>query len=156
MCYNQGMNDHPAARLLVYVLFALLVISSVILAMPGAFSPNKESHTTDMEGHPLPPNQHRFRLNQTISIRGIPFTFTKVDSDNRCPENEQCVTRGHAVLIMHINTSSTEEDITLDTNMATLYAPFSISVISLTPTPTKGDQNTEAVIEIDDTSSDNQ
>lgn len=149
------MNGHPAARLIVYILFALLVVSSVILAMPGAFSPKGVGHTTDDMGKPLPEGQHRFHINQTISIRGIPFTFTKVESDNRCPEGDQCVTAGHAVISMHINTSATEEDVSVDSNAPTVFAPFSIRIVSLSPTPTTGDESTEAIIEVLDTSSTN-
>lgn len=145
------MNGHPILRFFVYALFALLVISSVMLAMPGAFSPARD-HNKDTAGIALPEGQHRFRLNQTVSVRGISFTLTKVESDDRCPEGTQCMVRGSATLVMHVNTSATEEDIRIDTNMPTLYALFSIRVVSLTPIPTNGDVATEAVIEILDTS----
>lgn len=148
------MNGHPAARFFVYLLFALIVISSIMLAMPGVFSPAKDSHTTDAMGVPLPVGQHRFHLNQTISIQGIPFTLTRVVSDNRCPTGTQCFTAGHAVIMMHITTSATEEDINVDSNSPTIYAPFSIRLVSLSPTPTTGDASTEAIIEIHDTSAD--
>jgi hypothetical protein len=147
------MNEHPVIRFSVYALFALLVVSSVILAMPGAFAPAKNDHTKDAMGTVLPEGQHRFKLNQTVSIRGISFTLTKVESDSRCPEATQCFAAGEAVLTMHVNTSSTEEDIRINTSTPTLYAPFSVRIVSLTPIPTTGDANTEAVIEIVDTSS---
>lgn len=150
------MNGHPNARLIIYLLFALLVVSSVILAMPGAFSPSGAGHATDDMGKPLPVGQHRFHINQTISVLGIPFTFTKVASDNRCPTGEQCITPGHAVITMHVNTSATEEDISVDSDTPTVFTPFSIRIVSLSPTPTTGDESTEAIIEILDMTNTNQ
>jgi hypothetical protein len=150
------MNGHPSARLIVYILFALLVISSVILAMPGAFSPTRSNHMVDTTGNPLPEGQHRLHIGQTVSVQGIPFTFTKVESDNRCPEGDQCLTSGHAVIILHVIASATEEDVRVDSTTSTNYTPFSIRLISLTPTPTTGDASTEAIIEILNTSNVNQ
>lgn len=144
------MNGHPNARLFIYILFALLVVSSVILAMPGAFSPTKNDHMTDAMGAPLPAGQHRFHIGQTVAVKGIPFTLTKVASDNRCPEGAQCFDRGHAVIVLHVTTSATEEDITLDSDTPTIYTPFTLRLVSLSPVPTTGDNTTEAVIEITD------
>jgi hypothetical protein len=154
-CYNFQMSGHPNISLFVYAVFAILVIFSVVAAMPEAFSFSKNSHKTSVIGAPLPPGQHRFNMNETISIEGIPFTLTRVASDDRCTTSESCQQKGHAILVFHVNTSATEEDITVDSDTPTVYTPFLIRLVSLSPTPATGEGATEAVIEIINTSTTN-
>ncbi len=141
------MHGQHKAQLIAYLLFALLVVSSVILAMPGAFSPTL-LRDTGTPVQKLPKGQYRMNLGDTVSVQGIQFTFVHVENDNRCHAGAICDQGGHAIITMHVTTSGLEEDIKVDSEATTYYTPFSIRLIELTPRPAMNETTAQAVMEI--------
>lgn len=145
---------HGHFRVLLYGLLGLLIISSVLVAMPGVFHvhPGMGNAITSSSTPELATNQYRFALGEERTIRGIQFTFLKVESDKRCAAGATDCTPGPAEISMQLDELGSSETVRIDSDAPSIISGFQIKLVDLSPAPATGETNPSAVLQFDDIS----
>lgn len=131
-----------------YVFVGLITLSSLFYSFninwadifkPGELTPKVET---------LPAGMYRVKLGQSVTVKGIVYTFSKVISDNRCLTETDCVQPSKAEIELMVGGLGAAETFNITTDSPTSYANVNIRIASLKPLPATDTEKTELVLEI--------
>lgn len=131
-----------------YIVVGLIILSSLFYSFNIKWADLFKTGEIAPKVEALPPGMHRVQLNQSVTVKGIVYTFSKVTSDNRCLPSAECVSPGTAEIELTVGGLGAAETLHLTTDNAVSYANVNILASHLTPLPAFGTEKAEVILEI--------